>query len=131
MVVRTDHSPLRQLPIQNSVNTRICKWLATMQEYNLDIRHIPGKVNPVDHLSHRSLDQGTRHKNVVRDEMINLFKMRGFLKMLRMHRFNTLFQILCLRINFFQSHIQDQAQDQFSPVFKISPRRRQCMTSIY
>ena len=45
--------------------------------------------------------------------------------MLQMDKFNTLFQILCLRITFFQSHIQDQSQDQFSPVFKISPRQRQ------
>ena len=51
VVVRTDHSPLRHLPNQNSVNTRVWKWLAIMQGYNLDIQHIPGKVNPADHLS--------------------------------------------------------------------------------
>ena len=51
VVVRTDHSTLRHLPSQASVNARVWKWLAIMQGYDLDIQHIPGKVNPADHLS--------------------------------------------------------------------------------
>ena len=44
IIVRTGHSPLRYLPNQNSVNTRIWKWLSIMQVYHLEIQHIPGKV---------------------------------------------------------------------------------------
>lgn len=39
--MRTGHSPLRYLPNQNSVNTRIWKRLSIMQGYNLEIQHIP------------------------------------------------------------------------------------------
>ena len=37
-----------------------------MVRYNLDIHHIPGKVNPADHLSRQYLNQAIEHKNVVR-----------------------------------------------------------------
>ena len=51
VVVRTDHSTLRHLPSQAAVNMRVWKCLAIMQGYDLDIQHIPSKVNPADHLS--------------------------------------------------------------------------------
>ena len=51
VVIQTDHAPLRFLPNQTSVNTRVWKWIDVMQGYDLDIRHTPGKKNPVDSLS--------------------------------------------------------------------------------
>ena len=47
-IVQTDHSSLRHLPNQPSVNRRIWKWVSILQGYNMEIRHIPGKVNPTD-----------------------------------------------------------------------------------
>ena len=49
--VQTDHSSLRHLPNQPSVNRRIWKWVSILQGYDMDIRHIPGKVNPADTLT--------------------------------------------------------------------------------
>ena len=50
-IVRTDHSSLRHLPNQPSVNRRIWKWVSILQGYDLEIRHIPGKINPADALT--------------------------------------------------------------------------------
>ena len=50
-VVQTDHSSLRHLPNQPSVNRRIWKWVGILQGYSMEIRHIPGKVNPADALT--------------------------------------------------------------------------------
>ena len=49
--MQTDHSSLRHLPNQPSVNRRIWKWVSILQGYDLEIRHIPGKVNPADALT--------------------------------------------------------------------------------
>ncbi|MCV6611750.1 MAG: Ty3/Gypsy family RNase HI domain-containing protein, partial [Amphritea sp.] len=51
IVIQTDHAPLRHLPNQTSVNSRVWRWLAVLQGYDVDIRHIPGKKNPADSLS--------------------------------------------------------------------------------
>ena len=45
-IVQTDHSSLRHLPNQPSVNRRIWKWVSILQGYDMEIRHIPGKVQP-------------------------------------------------------------------------------------
>ena len=68
MGVPTDHSPLRRLPNQNSLHTRTWMWPSIMLGYNLDIEHIPGKVNLANHLSRQSLNQDIEDKNVVRAE---------------------------------------------------------------
>ena len=47
-IVQIDHSSLRHLPNQPSVNRRIWKWVSILQGYDMEIRHIPGKVNPAD-----------------------------------------------------------------------------------
>ena len=47
-IVQTDHSSLRHLPNQPSVNRRIWKWVSILQGYDMEIRHILGKVNPAD-----------------------------------------------------------------------------------
>ena len=50
VIIQTDHAPLRHLPNQASVNTRVWKWINVMQGYNLEIRHIPGKRKPRRHV---------------------------------------------------------------------------------
>ena len=46
--MQTDHSLLRHLPNQTRVNRRIWKWVSILQGYDIDIQHIPGKMNPAD-----------------------------------------------------------------------------------
>ena len=50
-VIQTDHSSLRHLPNQPSVSRRVWKWVSILQGYDVEIRHIPGKVNPADALT--------------------------------------------------------------------------------
>ena len=38
IVIQTDHAPLRHLPNQTSVNSRVWLWLAVLQGYDVDIR---------------------------------------------------------------------------------------------
>ena len=54
LIVQTDHSSIRHLPNQPSVNRRIWKWVSILQGYDLEIRHIPGRVNPADTLTRQS-----------------------------------------------------------------------------
>ena len=54
LIVQTDHSSLRHLPNQPSVNRRIWKWVSILQGYDIEIRHIPGKVNPADTLTRKA-----------------------------------------------------------------------------
>ena len=53
--VKTDHDSLKNLPNQPSVNRRVWKWVQILQGYDCDIVHIPGKDNPADFLSRRSI----------------------------------------------------------------------------
>ena len=68
VVVRTDHPILRHLPSQATVNARVWKWLAIMRGYDLDIQHIPGKVNLADHLSRQLLKEAAERKGLVTKE---------------------------------------------------------------
>ena len=54
LIVQTDHSSLRHLPNQPNVNRRIWKWVSILQGYDIEIRHIPGKVNPADTLTRQA-----------------------------------------------------------------------------
>ena len=45
IVVHTDHNPLTFLHRMKSKNKRLLNWSLTLQEYNLDIRHIRGIDN--------------------------------------------------------------------------------------
>ena len=65
VVIQTDHAPLRFLPNQTSVNTRVWKWINVMQGYDLDIRHIPGKKNPADSLSRQLRQDALGRKSQV------------------------------------------------------------------
>ena len=67
IVIQTDHAPLRHLPNQTSVNSRVWRWLAVLQGYDVDIRHIPGKKNPADSLSRQLVSDALVRKSSVTD----------------------------------------------------------------
>ena len=67
IIIQTDHAPLRHLPNQASVNSRIWKWLSILQGYHVDIQHIPGKRNPADSLSRQSVEDALVRKSSVHD----------------------------------------------------------------
>ena len=68
-VARTDHSSLRHLPNQNSVNRRIWKWVGILQGYDIDIQHIPGARNPTDSFTRSDwLGTGKFNKNVKNED---------------------------------------------------------------
>ena len=67
IVIQTDHAPLRHLPNQTSVNSRVWRWLAVLQGYDVDIRHIPGKKNPADSLSRQLVSDALVRKTSVTD----------------------------------------------------------------
>ena len=45
VLVFTDHNPLTFIHRMKNKNQRLVRWSLTLQEYNLDIRHIKGKEN--------------------------------------------------------------------------------------
>ena len=67
IIIQTDHAPLRHLPNQASVNSRIWKWLSILQGYHVYIQHIPGKRNPADSLSRQSVEDALVKKSSVHD----------------------------------------------------------------
>ena len=74
VVIQTDHAPLRHLPNQASVNSRVWKWISILQGYNLEIRHIPGKRNPADTLSRQDKKDALGRKTAVHDANADLVK---------------------------------------------------------
>ena len=44
-IIECDHKPLKILKVGNTTNKRIQRWALTLQEYNYEIRPIPGKEN--------------------------------------------------------------------------------------
>ena len=67
-IVQTDHSSLKHLPNQPSVSRRIWKWVSILQGYDVDIRHIPGKVNPADALTRQVRAEDAEYAGRVRQE---------------------------------------------------------------
>ena len=45
MVVLTDHANLTFWKNPKSVNRRVARWFAILQDYNLQIKHVPGKLH--------------------------------------------------------------------------------------
>ena len=45
--VYTDHNPLTFLKTMKNKNQRLVRWSLALQEYNLEIQHIPGSENVV------------------------------------------------------------------------------------
>ena len=67
IIIQTYHAPLRYLPNQTSVNSRVWRWLSILQGYNMKIRHIPGKKNPADSLSRQLISDTLVRKEFVKD----------------------------------------------------------------
>ena len=86
-VVQTDHCSLRHLPNQPSVNQRMWKWISILQDYDMEIRHIPGRDNLADTL--------TRQVKVADDEYAGEVKQldRDFVDNLRIRKDATDVQI--------------------------------------
>ena len=59
---------MKHLPNQPSVSRRIWKWVSILQGYNLEIRHIPGKVNPADALTRQIRVDDAEYAGRVRQE---------------------------------------------------------------
>ena len=74
VIIQTDHAPLRHLPNQASVKSRVWKWINVMQGYNLEIRHIPGKRNPADTLSRQDKKDALGRKTAVHDANADLVR---------------------------------------------------------
>ncbi|CAF1503724.1 unnamed protein product [Adineta ricciae] len=56
--LETDHKPLLSLMKKPYNNSRIERWMTTLQQYNMTIRHIPGKDNTTaDALSRYPVEQ--------------------------------------------------------------------------
>jgi hypothetical protein len=45
VIVFSDHSPLQFLRTMGKHNNKLLRWALELQDYNLEIRHIPGKLN--------------------------------------------------------------------------------------
>ena len=67
IIIQTDHAPLRHLPNQTSVNSRVWRWISILQGYNVEIRHIPGKRDPADSLSRQLISDALVRKDSVKD----------------------------------------------------------------
>ncbi|MCG8452471.1 MAG: Ty3/Gypsy family RNase HI domain-containing protein, partial [Spirochaetales bacterium] len=67
IVVQTDHAPLRHLPNQTSVSSRVWRWLSVLQGYEVEIGHIPGKKNPANSLSRQLVSDALVRKGSVKD----------------------------------------------------------------
>jgi len=52
VVVLTDHSPLQFLKSMGKHNNKLLRWSLELGEYNLEVKHIPGRLNILaDYLS--------------------------------------------------------------------------------
>ena len=60
VVVLTDHANLTFWKIPKSVNRRVARWFAFLQDYNLQIKHVPGKLHAAADMLSRppSADKG-------------------------------------------------------------------------
>ena len=45
MLVYTDHSPIQFLQRMSNYNQKLLRWNLELQEYNLTIKHRPGREN--------------------------------------------------------------------------------------
>jgi len=62
----TDHANLTYWKQPHKVNRRVARWYGELQDYWLEIHHIPGKTHPADMLSCPSnADKGTEDNQEV------------------------------------------------------------------
>ena len=65
VTVLTDHANLTHWKVPRRVNRRVARWFRELQEYNLEIKHVPGKLHMVaDMLSRPPVeDRGEQDNN--------------------------------------------------------------------
>jgi len=51
IVVQSDHRALQWLNSVVKTNSRLAKWALTLQDYNLEIKYVPGEYQPADSLT--------------------------------------------------------------------------------
>lgn len=72
--IETDHAALTTIMNNRYANNRIHRWLLLLQEYDFEIRHIPGKSNMIDALTREDgkLERENRKfrvgMNIIKDE---------------------------------------------------------------
>ena len=138
--IQTDHDSLKNLPNQPAVNRRIWKWVQVLQGYDCDIVHIPGKSNPADFLSRRSVQElksmvdvraqeesmvqrlrlgdGQVPEDKIQEKLDEVFKGQAG-KVNSLHSFNSLSTILMARSTItLESAIEEK---DFDRVYKMIP----------
>ena len=51
-ILQTDHEALKYLQTSKFSNNRLMRWALTLQPYNINVQHIPGRMNiGADYLS--------------------------------------------------------------------------------
>ena len=60
VTILTDHANLTHWKATRKVNRRVARWFAKIQDYNLTIKHIPGKIHTAPDMLSRPprMDQG-------------------------------------------------------------------------
>ena len=60
VTILTDHANLTHWKVTRKVNRRVARWFAEIQDYNLTIKHIPGKIHTAPDMLSRppGTDQG-------------------------------------------------------------------------
>ena len=63
VTILTDHANLTFWKNPKKVNRRVARWFATLQEYNLLIKHVPGKFHAVADMLSRPPDANRGHED--------------------------------------------------------------------
>ena len=63
VTILTDHANLTFWKNPKKVNRRVARWFATLQEYNLLIKHVPGKFHAVADMLSRPPDANQGHED--------------------------------------------------------------------
>ena len=65
VTILTDHANLTHWKVPRKVNRRVARWFRELQEYNLVIQHVPGKLHTAADMLSRppTDDKGERDNN--------------------------------------------------------------------
>ena len=74
VIVLTDHANLQYYRHPQKINRRVARYIATLADFNLELRHLPGIKNRADPLSRRpDYDDGSNDNEQVTALPDNLF----------------------------------------------------------
>jgi hypothetical protein len=83
VTIFTDHANLTFWKNPKKVNRRVARWFATLQEYNLLIKHIPGKFHAVANMLSRPPDANHGEEN---NQDLTLFSKKMFIRLANLLR---------------------------------------------